>query len=106
MRRGYDKNVPDNQRGYWQVSDLIPKERILAITKDCDKEDCDLSCKYLGGTLLATSTYYNKQGEVMYDDGNWRKDYVCCRSCWGEWVVYPDEENKPVAEKLERQKVE
>ena len=96
------EKVPMELRSFWQVSDLIPKERIQACTKNCPAKDCCLSVRYLGGTLMARSQDYDKDGNLSFQDPNRREDYVCCRKCWKEWFITQDENRELIVELLKR----
>lgn len=78
----FTDDVPDEKRGYWQVSDKTPKEIIQAFTEGCERDDCHVSAKYAGGTLLATSSWYDKEGQLQIRDDNTMECYLCCGKCW------------------------
>lgn len=69
----------------WQTSDLVARSTILAVTQNCTG-DCKVSARYLGGTLMANSSHYDKEGNLIYQDPNRRTTEVWCR-CGRRFVV-------------------
>lgn len=74
--------------GFYQTSDKVTTSTVKACTDSCNRDDCELSCRYKGGTLMGTSDYYDKSGTLHHRDFNTRQTYVCCRKCWKHWMVH------------------
>lgn len=74
-------NVVDGHFEYYCKSDVVPKDVITKFTKDCKNVNCEISCQYLGGTMLGMSRCYNKNGELIVDDPNRMDIKIACIAC-------------------------
>lgn len=86
---------------FYQVSDIVPTRIITACTVNC-REDCRLSAKITGKTLLGTSRHYTKSGDLVVKDDNRISADVTCSTCWRSWEVRGGAENTVATEIQEK----
>lgn len=72
----------------WFTSDLVGQDTVRAVTDSCERDDCKVSARKLGGTLAATSSHYGKDGNPIVDDINDRETEIACLGCWKTWIVH------------------
>lgn len=77
---------------FYQVSDKVPSKVITGVTSKCEREDCCVSVRKSGGTMMGTSDYYDKNGILCVYNPNRFVAELCCCQCWGDWTVNQDGE--------------
>ncbi len=71
----------------WQTSDNVPKEIITICSKTCDKIECRFSARIGETTCAATSNFYDKDGNHIIKDNNYKTVDVICGICNRAWIV-------------------
>lgn len=74
-------------KGFWQVSDKLPKNVITACTNSCDNTDCCLSARIGTTTCAGVSDSYNKDGSMNIRNTNSYDVSLCCKTCWTHWYI-------------------
>jgi hypothetical protein len=77
----------DSDIGFYQVSTVVADSTIKAVVDTCDRDDCRLSCRGRGTTLMGMSQWYDRSGRLHVWNENHRETYVCCGKCWRRWKV-------------------
>lgn len=71
----------------WQVSDYAPPQVVQAVSGLCDNSNRTYSVRYLGGTLMGASSWYEPDGTYHLRDPNMNQYEVWC-SCGKKWHVW------------------
>ena len=76
--------------------EVVDSDVILACTAECSRTDCAVYVKYLGGTMMSVSAYYNRNGVLVVSDPNYAEYLTRCGTCGHEWEVKRDRNSKEV----------
>lgn len=71
----------------WQVSDYALPDIVQAVSPLCSQPDRTYSVRYLGGTMMGMSSWYDPDGTYHLCDPNTNKYEVWC-SCGRKWHVW------------------
>lgn len=71
----------------WQVSDYAVPGIVQAVSPLCEEPDRTYSVRYLGGTLMGYSSWYDPDGTYHLRNPNTKRYEVWC-SCGRKWHVW------------------